>query len=132
MWEIDGYEGNGNVSGNSDGYEGGWDGTSAACEPRPRRMPVPGSEGWQYRYADTCANCDQAIVGEFTGVLACGEVISWRHKRGFTFGCSGRVDRAAMQAIPADEADSWCPVHRKVTRWHKCEQGEPLALVTIA
>ena len=29
MWSDD-YEGNGNAGGNSDGYEGGWEGTSAA------------------------------------------------------------------------------------------------------
>jgi hypothetical protein len=37
MWSDD-YEGNGNAGGNSDGYEGGWEGTSAAyavpCEIR--------------------------------------------------------------------------------------------------
>lgn len=36
MWLADGYEGNGNT-GNSDGYEGGWVGTSAAGERAGRR-----------------------------------------------------------------------------------------------
>lgn len=96
-----------------------------------RRPTVPGSDARLYRYADTCANCGNPIVGELTGILATGESISWRHRDGFAFGCGRRVDRDAAQAIPADEVDGTCSVHRAVTRWHHCESGGTIAYALV-
>lgn len=90
---------------------------------RERRIPEPGSQGGRYRYADTCANCAGPITGELIGILVDGDVISWRHRDGFTFGCDRRVDRLAPEAIPASDVDAACSVHGKVTRWHRCEAG---------
>lgn len=86
-----------------------------------RRVPEPGPG--RYRYADTCANCGEVITGELIGILADGESISWRHRHGFAFGCGGRVDRLASEAIPAGDVDGECSIHGKITRYHRCEAG---------
>ena len=97
-----------------------------------RRTPDPDSEARLFRYSDTCANCSEPITGELIGVLADGDAYSWRHAHGFTFRCGGRVDRLAPQAIPADEAEAECSVHRKVSRWHDCEAGGTVTLLASA
>lgn len=88
-----------------------------------RRTPDPGTENCQFRYSDTCVNCGKPIVAELIGVLVTGDLYDWRHKSPWSPYCGGRVDRRAPQAIPAAEAEAECTVHRKVTRWHHCEDG---------
>jgi hypothetical protein len=100
---------------------------------RDRRTPDPGSACRLFRYSDNCANCGEPITGELIGVLADGYAYSWRHKDRFGFGCGGRgADRRAPQAIPADEAEAECSVHRKVSRWHDCEAGGTVTVLASA
>lgn len=72
---------------------------------------------------DTCANCEELITGEPVGVLSDGPVYSWRHTSAYTFGCGGRADRHAPQAIPVTEVTATCTVHQLVTVSHACEAG---------
>ncbi len=97
-----------------------------------RRTPDPGTEGCLYRYSDTCANCGEPTTGELVGVLADGDAYSWRHKRGFGSCCERRVARQAPQAIPAAEVEAECTVHRKVSRWHDCEDGGTVTALRTA
>ncbi len=83
-----------------------------------RRTPDPGTEGCLYRYSDTCANCGEPTTGELVGVLADGDAYSWRHKRGFGSCCERRVAE--------------CTVHRKVSRWHDCEDGGTVTALRTA